>query len=305
MHHREIKTKKLTWVNVTKPTPEALAYLKKRYRFHPLDLEDCVSPAQRPKLDVYPRYLFLVLIFPVYDRATGEIVAREVNFFIMKNTVVTVHRSDLFPFMECFEQMRMHDDVRQRVMANPATLLYELLNRLLMHTFPMLDHMALDINRSEQEIFNGNGRRVIREILAIKRNIVNFRRIMQAHKGTIRRLRDKGAKILKGEVVDVYFENLVEHTKDIWDTLENQKDTIDALQESNESMITFQLNDIMKLLTIISVGMLPAGLVANLFSTDAVFTPIIGLPGDFWILLGLMGLVALGMMTFFRKKRWM
>jgi magnesium transporter len=190
-------------------------------------------------------------------------------------------------------------------MAGPEMLLYEILNRLLTYTFPMLDHVSLDVNRVQQEIFNGNGRTVIREILATKRNIVNFRRIMQAHKATIRRLRDKGAKILKGEVVTIYFENLVEHTKDIWDTLENQKDSIDALQETNESMITFQLNDIMKLLTIISVGMLPAGLVANIFSTNAKHAPLIGIPGDFWILIGLMSIVGFCMLFFFRKKRWM
>ena len=128
---------------------------------------------------------------------------------------------------------------------------------------------------------------------------------MQAHKAMIRRVKEKQSKFCKGKCVVIYFDNLVEHTKDIWDTLENQKDTINALQETNESLITFQLNDIMKLLTIISVIMLPAGLVASLFSTNAEYTPLVGTPGDFWMLVGLMGLVALGMIAFFRKKKWL
>ena len=121
----------------------------------------------------------------------------------------------------------------------------------------------------------------------------------------IRRVKEKQSKFYKGKNVALYFDNLVEHTKDIWDALENQKDTIDALQETNESLISFQLNDIIKLLTIISVIMLPAGLVANVFSTNAQYVPIVGRPGDFWVLFGLMVFVALGMTVFFRKKKWL
>lgn len=305
MHIRELKTPALRWINVTLPGKQELEYLAKEFKFHPLDLEDCASPAQRPKLDEYPHYLFLVLIFPLYNRKTGEIVPAEVDFFISEKYLVTVHRSELFPFMQFFDECRRDLELQKRVMTASDQLLYEILERLLVHTFPMLDNISIDISRIQKEIFAGNERKVVREILSTKRNIVNFRRIMQAHKAMIRRLKEKDGKFCKGKCVTIYFENLVEHTKDIWDTLENEKNTIDALQETNESLISFQLNDIMKLLTIISVVMLPAGLVANLFSTNAEYTPLIGQRGDFWILVGLMGLVALGMTAFFRKKKWL
>lgn len=305
MHLRELTTPTLRWINVTRPEKRELDYLAKEFKFHPLDLEDCASPAQRPKLDEYPHYLFLVLIFPLYNRKTGEIVPTEIDFFIGEKYLVTVHRSELFPFMQFFDECRRDLSLQKRVMASADQLLYEILERLLVHAFPMLDNISLDISRIQKEIFAGNERRVVREILATKRNIVNFRRVMQAHKAIIRRVREKQSKFCKGRCVTVYFDNLVEHTKDIWDTLENEKNTIDALQETNESLISFQLNDIMKLLTIISVIMLPAGLVASLFSTNAEYTPIIGALGDFWILVGLMGFVALGMTAFFRKKKWL
>ena len=305
MHLRELTTPNLRWVTVTRPEKRELDYLAKDFKFHPLDLEDCASPAQRPKLDEYPHYLFLVLIFPLYNRKTGEITPAEIDFFIGEKFLVTVHRSELFPFMQFFDMCRSDLTLQKRAMISADQLLYEILERLLMHAFPMLDNISIDIKRIQKEIFAGNERRVVRDILAIKRNIVNFRRIMQAHKAMIRRIKEKQSKFCKGKCVMIYFDNLVEHTKDIWDTLENDKDTINALQETNEALITFQLNDIMKLLTIISVVMLPAGLVASIFSTNAEYTPFIGSPWDFWILIGFMGLVALGMVTFFRKKKWL
>lgn len=305
MHTRELTTPSVRWVNVTRPEKRELAYLAKEFKFHPLDIEDCASPAQRPKLVEYPQYLFLVLIFPLYDRKTGEVIPAEVDFFISEKYIVTVHRSELFPFMQFFDECRKDLTLQQRVMASADQLLYEILERLLAHTFPMLDHVSIDINRLQKEIFGGNENQFVREILATRRNIVTFRRIMQAHKAIIRRVEDKGKKFFKGKGLTFYFENLVDHTKDIWDALENQKDSIEALKDTNEALIAFQLNNIMKLLTIISVVLLPASLIANVFSTNAQNVPFIGLPGDFWILVGLMTLVGITMLAFFRKKRWL
>ncbi len=305
MHTRELTTPGVRWVNVTRPEKRELAYLAKEFKFHPLNLEDCASPAQRPKLVEYPQYLFLVLIFPLYDRKTMEVVPAEIDFFISEKYVVTVHRSELFPFMQFFDECRKDLTLQQRVMASSDQLLYEILERLLAHTFPMLDHVSVDINRLQKEIFAGNENQFVREILSTRRNIVTFRRIMQAHKAIIRRVEDKGRKFFKGKGLTFYFDNLVEHTKDIWDALENQKDSIEALKDTNEALISFQLNNIMKLLTIISVVMLPAGLVANVFSTNAQNVPFIGLPGDFWILVGIMTIVGVTMLAFFHKKKWL
>ena len=305
MHIRELQTPGLRWVNVTKPEKRELEYLAKEFKFHPLDIEDCASPAQRPKLEEYPHYLFVVLIFPIYNRKTGEIVPAEIDFFLSENYLVTAHRSELFTFMEFFEECRKDLALQKRVMASSDQLLYEILNRLLVHTFPMLDHVAIDISRLQKEIFAGKEQQFVREILSVRRNSVTFRRIMQAHKAIIRRVKEKGEKFFKGKGLAFYFDNLVEHTKDIWDALENQKDSIEALKDTNEALISFQLNNIMKLLTIISVVLLPATLVANIFSTNAEYTPFVGTPGDFWILIGLMTVVGCTMLAFFRRKRWL
>lgn len=305
MEIQEIKTKNVRWINVSSPGKKEMAAIQKEFGFHPLDIEDCISPAQRPKLEEYPSYLFLVLLFPLYNKRTQEIVPVEIDFFIKKDAIVTVHRDLLFSFRAFFTECQKNAAQQKRALATVDTLIYEILERLFKHTFPLLDHLNLDINRIQQKMFRGNERQIIRDILLAKRNVVNFRRIMQAHKAMIRRLRDKRSKFCGGECVTIYFENLVEHTKDIWDLLTNYKDTIDAIQETNESLISFRLNDIMRLLTIISVVLLPAGLIANLFGMNTESTPILGIVGDFWILLGVMILVAIAMAGMFRKKRWM
>ena len=115
MHIRELTTPYLRWVNVTKPEKPELDYLAKEFKFHPLDIEDCISPAQHPKLDEYSHYLFLVLIFPIYNRKTKEIVPAEIDFFIGEKYIVTVHRSELFPLMQFFDDCKKDNDLQRRV----------------------------------------------------------------------------------------------------------------------------------------------------------------------------------------------
>ena len=110
----------------------------------------------------------------------------------------------------------------------------------------MLEHIHTDIKALEKRIFSGYERDVVRDLLVLKRNIINFRKAMQFHKGMIRRLITKSDEYFSLGKQRIYFQNLIEHTKDIWDTLEIQKENIDALQDTNESLISFRLNDNMK-----------------------------------------------------------
>jgi magnesium transporter len=169
----------------------------------------------------------------------------------------------------------------------------------------MLNHISLDIDEAEKRIFAGYEKRMVKEILIIKRNIVNFRKAMQAHKNVIKKLIIKAPQFFSTAKLNIYFNALVEQTKDIWDLLENYKETIDALHATNESLISFRLNDIMKLLTIISVVLLPVTLIASIFGMNTPQMPLVKHPYGFWIILILMVLVSLGVLQYFRKKEWL
>ena len=303
---KEIKTKQVRWLHFSKPKAADLDYLRNNYKFHPLDIEDCISPAQRPKLDEYQDYLFVILTFPYFSRKERQIIASEVDFFIGPNYLITVTDGNLPPLNKFFEQCLLNDAYREKYLSDdPAQLLYAIVNQLQHYCYPMLTHIGEDIENIERVIFAGYEKRMVKEILIVKRNIVSFRKIMQAHKNVIRKFITKKDKFFIPHSATVYFSNVLEQTKDLWDILENLNENINALHNTNESLISFRLNDIMKFLTIISVILLPINLIASIFGMNTPIMPFIHSPYGFWIILGLMGILIFLAVTIFRKKGWL
>ena len=303
---KEIKTQKMRWVHISNNSKREIDYLRNQFSFHPLDLEDCLSPAQRPKLDEYDNYIFMIMTFPYFRRSTREILGSEVDFFIGPDYLVTVSDGKLAPLANFFEQCQMNDTYREKYLNDsPAFLLSEILNKLQLYLQPILDHISLDIQNVQKIIFEGYEKRMVKEILIIKRNIINFRKIMQAHKNVIRKLIAKKEKFFIPNTANVYLANNLEQTKDVWDNLESLKESVDALHTTNESLISFRLNDIMKILTMISVVLLPINLIASVFGMNAPIMPFINRADGFWIILGLMAVVIVTFIIFFKKKDWL
>jgi magnesium transporter len=302
---KTIKSKNLTWVDVSACRPLEMKKIEKEFNIHLLHIEDCLSPIQSPKVDVAPQYLFMVLLFPVYDRKTRKINSSEIDFFINSNTLITVHRGELSPLMNFFNLCQTNEEQKEKYfIGSPALLIYEILRRLFESCSPILGHINLNINKIEENIFKGYEKKMVREILIAKTNIVNFRRITQAHRIVIRKLLKKSSIFFSPGQLKIYFQEVIETAADIWDSLENLKQTIEAIEQTNNSLISFQLSDIIKILTIISIIVLPISLVTNTFGMNLKFMPLINDPFGFWALLGLMILLTIILISYFRKKQW-
>jgi magnesium transporter len=298
----------VTWLNVTHAGKKEIDYLAKNFKFHPLDLKDSYasSYAQRPKIDAQPDYLFLIFLFPYYSRKKREIIAAEIDFFITPTHLAMVHNEELAPLINFFNTCKINPLEKDKYMAeSPAKLLYEILNRLEMECFPMLDHISIDIKNIENKIFAGYEKQMLREILIIKRNIVNFRKTMQAHKNIIEHIIKINSPYFPQEHLRDYYRDLIDHTKNIWDILENQRQTIDAMEDTNSALVGFKTNDIIKILTIFSVIVFPLTLFASIFGMNTVNTPLIGNQFDFWIIISIMFITSITMLIFFRKKKWL
>ncbi len=302
-----IKTTNFTWLDIIEPENEEIDYLKKEYDFHPLDLRDAsiTKKAQRPQLSNRNNYSFLVFLFPIYDRDMRKIMPAEVDFFIKDGLIITLHDDKLFGLKELFSQCSQYEYYRDLYMGNhPSYLFYIILEKLLQNCFPMLDHIATDNQRIENNIFKNKEREMVKEILIIKRNIVNFRFIMQSHRTIIKKFIELENKYLSMNTHRLFFEKLLVQTKDIWEVLEGHKQTIDALQETNESAISFRINDVMKTLTIISVIFLPLTLVSSIFGMNVSYIPFMNEPNGFWVIIGILSFLFITLLFFFKSKRW-
>ena len=169
----------------------------------------------------------------------------------------------------------------------------------------MIDHLGEDIEIIEDNILAGQEKEMVMETLLVKRNITNFRKIMQSHKTVIKKLIQTNNEFFPKIGMTRYYHDLMDTTKDIWEILNTERETIDAIYETNESALSFRLNDIIKTLTIFSVVVFPLTLFAAIFGMNTQNFPIIGHKYDFWIIIGIMFLLTILMFMYFKKKKWL
>jgi magnesium transporter len=294
---------KMTWVNVERPTRDEIEWLRQNYPFHPLHLDDCLSKIQRPKIDEHEEYLFIVLHFPVFNKMAGVTVASEVDIFIGADYFITVHAGDIKPlrrmFLECFNDPSSRQELMGR---STGYLLYRVVDRLVDYCFPILNKIESNLEAVEDTIFEENVRQTVRDISVIRRDILNFRRIVKPQIPVIAGLERRKNPFLQ-EDLEAYFGNISDHVAKIWDILEDFKEMVEGLAATNDSLTSFRLNEVMKILTTISVIMLPLTLVSGIYGMN-IELPLQEHSMAFLVVLGMMTTIALAMLTYFKKKRW-
>lgn len=304
-----VQFKNFVWTDIKNPTEADMEKLGEKYKFHPLDLADCLSLSHRSKIDAYDDYTFLVFIFPVFNRNTKEIEPSEINMFIGQDYIISIHHDRLKAFSDFFNRFKLSPALRNHYTdKSPEKLVYEALNKIFLYVLPMIDHLNDDCDDIENAIFSGREKKMISEILHIRRNVTDFRKIMQVHKNVLKKLiitlKENSTYVMKK--TDVYFGSILDYAKEIWDTLENLKERIEALQQTNESQISFKMSDIMRTLTIISVVTFPITVLATVFGMNTVESmPFINNEYGFWYVIGIMVLMIFGMLAIFKKKGWM
>src|ERR671918_2989242 len=307
----ELTASGLTWANVVAPDVETAQNLAERFGWHPLDVEDVVSRRQRPKVDDYEDegYLFAVLHFPVFDQSVQRLNAAELDIFIGHDYVVTIPNRELLPVTRLFHRCEDDGNLREQLFARGSgRLLYEILDDLFDYCFPILDKIAFKLDVIEDEMFEGASEEIVRDISNVKQEIISYRKIIKPERSTLRVLERRVEGFLPEEL-ELYFDDIVDAAERIWDLLDNYKEVVEALESTNEAVIAHRFNDVLRILTVFSIIFLPATLIASIWGMN------IGLPGGgdppasphtvFWIIIATMLAGLVGMIAFFRYKRWL
>ena len=303
---RELGASGLTWINVVSPDVETAQALAERFGWHPLDVEDIVSKRQRPKVDDYEDdgYLFAVLHFPVFDKTIQRLNAAELDLFIGQDYLVTLPTRELLPVTRLFARCDADAAYREQLFAKGSgRLLYEVLDDLFDYCFPILDKIGHKLDRIEDDMFEGAAEDVVRDISNVKQEIISYRKVIKPERSTLRVLERRVARFLPEEL-ELYFDDINDAVERIWDQLDNYKEVVEALESTNESVISHRQNNVLRLLTLISVTMLPLTLITGIFGMNVIY------PGEetrvaFWIILGALVATLVAMVGFFRWKRWL
>jgi magnesium transporter len=293
----------LAWYDVRSISREIIEFLREEFGFHPLSLEDVTSRVQRPKLDVYDNYLFIVMHFPVHDKLTRKTHPSEVDIFVGQGYVVTIHDGQLKPLVRMFDDALRSEETRARLMSRTSGhLLYYIIDRLVDACFPIVDRVTERIEEIEDMIFLDSGLRTVREISVVRRDLIALRRIIKPQLGVVSQLEHRDLPLVQEEM-DVYFGDIADHLAKIWDSLEDQKEVLDGLTATFDSLATHQLNQVIKALTMISVIILPLTLITGIFGMN------VPLPYEhsrhaLTIIVVMMAASVVVMLAIFRARRW-
>ena len=296
----------LRWINIERPRSLEQAWLEEHFDFHPLDYEDVRSRNQRPKVDEYDDYLFIVLHFPRYDKNVSRLNAAEVDIFVGPDFLITLPNEPLQSIELPVRALpRQRGAARRRCSPRaPATCSTRSSTTASTPAFPMLSKIGLKLERIEEEIFEGEGDDVVRDISNVKQEIINFRKIVRPQRVAFRDLERNKARYI-AEDLDIYFDDIIDASERVWDMLENYKEVVEGLEATNESAIAHRTNETFRVLTAISLIFLPLTLIASIFGMN-VHVP--GEDGDmtpFWIILAVMLAVVIGVAAFFRRRGWL
>jgi len=298
-----IEAEGLRWINIERPRAPERGWLEEHFDFHALDYEDVFSRNQRPKVDEYDEYLFVVLHFPRFDKAVGRLNAAELDVFVGPDYVITLPNARVDAVEYLFERCRTRDDVRESVFSKGAGyLLYKIVDDCVDASFPMLNKMGNKLERIEDDIFEDRTRELVRDISDVKQEIINFRKIVRPQRSALKDL--ERTKRYIPENLEIYFDDINDASERIWDMLENYKEVVEALEATNESALSHRLNDVLRVLTAFSVMMLPLTLISGIWGMN------VGVPGEgsmhaFWGVIAFMVIVLVGMVLWFRRRGWL
>jgi magnesium transporter len=295
----------LRWINIERPRRVDQAWIEDHFDFHPLDYEDVFSRNQRPKVDEYDDYLFCVLHFPRYDATVGRLNAAELDVFVGPNFLITLPNEPLEPLEYLFERVRTHEEEREALFSKgPGYLLYKIVDNCVDASFPMLRKIGLKLERIEDEIFDGESSAdTVRDISNIKQEIINFRKIVRPQRAALRDLERNKQRYL-AEDLDIYFDDIVDANERVWDMLENFKEVIEALEDTNETAISHRTSQTIRTLTVFSVIFLPPTLIASMWGMNVA---ILGEDSAtaFWVITAVIVVSLVGMLAFFKRRGWL
>ena len=295
----------LTWTDIVQPTEDAKKYLAERYNFHPLALDDCLSRKQLSKIDVYPGYMFFIFHFPVYHKETRVSTKQQWSVFIGENYLVTLRPGELKTFDKLFRECELSEESRQEYMSQGSGyLLYKLLDRAIDSYFPVLDKIMSLMEDMEDIVFD-ESIEAAKELSIMRRDIITQRAVMFPTREIFKEMENKLKRFSKTDLTP-YYSDLMDHMNKICSTLDECQEIIEVFKDTDYVLGTDRLNRVMRVLTIFSTIILPFVAISSIFGMN-VFAPGGIEKGNlttFIVLIVFMSLVAVAMLIFFRRRRW-
>jgi len=292
---------KLKWYHIPYPNDKNMEFLRENFDFHPLDLDDCQSKVQRPKVDIYDDYRFLILHFPYFDKAMKFVKTKEVKIFWGEFYIITV--GSHWVIRTLFEKTKGEADIDIDELPNTSdVLLYSILDSLMKESFKLMKLIEDNLDHISQEMFDKKAEKTIERISVTRKNLILLN---TAFKPQLRLFQKFESGIIKGFTPDMeeYWGNNLDSYQRMWDSIEDYQELIQGFSLTFDSLQANRTNEIMKVLTTISTILLPLTFLTGLYGMN-VDLPLQENETAFLIIVAAMILIVIALLLYFKKRRW-
>ncbi|MFH1791821.1 MAG: magnesium/cobalt transporter CorA [Candidatus Omnitrophota bacterium] len=290
------------WIDIEGPTQDDMRFLESLFHFHPLAIEDCMADIQRPKIDRYEDYLFIVLhaatLAPHKDKASS----RELDVFLSRKFIVTVH---VRPVRSITTARERYVKNPQFVSKGPAQLFYNITDAMVDNYTPILDKLDTDIEDMERLMFKSHTSESITKILSLTEIVLTLRRFIGPQREIINHIARGDYPNVFSRDLCVYFRDTNDILARISDTLDSYRDALTSLLDGYTSVASTRLNEIMKVLTVIATIMMPLTLITGIYGMNFRMMPELQWEYGYFVTIGSMILIAFGMLGYFKHKKWL
>ncbi len=288
------------WIDLQNTGEAGFVALAPALTFHPMAVEDCVTDINHPKVDDYRDYLYIALHSARWEDPAQEPVLKELDVLIGKNYLVTYHEEDTRGVEHARALLGRRGDLLSR---GPDHLLYYILDVMVDNYMPIIEMVHTHLDSLEERVLKRPNRRLLAEILQLKRGTAAIRRVVGPQRDTILAMTRDEYPGIRPEIRP-YLRDVFDRMARISEMLDSFRDELATILDIYVSQVSNQLNEVMKVLTAITVVIVPVTLIASIYGMNVHF-PGANTVNGFYASVGLMVATALGMILYFRSRRWL
>lgn len=289
------------WFDLTRPSADELQVLRDEFKFHPLALEDATRGAQRPKVDSYGEYYFVVFYCIDMDAETQDICTAPVYLFIGHNYLVTIHNEPIKQIEETVHRWQAPDSPLEQ---DVGSLIYALLDAIVDDYFPVMDQVAERAEDLEQHIFEEFDEAALQQIFTLKKDLLQLRRVVAPERDVLNVMLRRDIPVFDQNDV-TYLQDVYDHVIRTTDAIDTYRDLLSSALDSFLSVQSNRLNLVVKALTVTSIILMSAALVAGIYGMNFEYMPELHWRYGYPFALALMVAIAGGLLLFFRRIKWL
>ncbi len=295
---------KFTWIDVQNPTKKDIEFIRKQHKFHPIILDELLHTSARSRVELYEKYLFMTYHLPIYDKGLKSSRKGEVDFLITKDKIITVRYEDLEPLNNFWRRLSNDPVFKERALGeNTGRMIYYMLEEIFFFSQRQLRHIEDGVSELTKDLFQNEEKKLLADISYLKRDILDYSIISKPQSIILDSLREVGGKFW-GDEIRIYLSDLSGDHLKIMQLLDNFKETVDALEQTNSQLLNAKTNAVMQRFTVLAFLTYPIVILTSFFNASIIDNLISHNPIIFGAISFVVILVTIGLLVLFRKKGW-